>query len=86
MTNPAIFKCVYLTVPGHRFSDRLKAYEEDKQFWFDVSEVSERDTVLGVELRIWKRTKAKSNLDADSVEGDVLRIAVKQIVPGKDDA
>jgi hypothetical protein len=74
-----------------------------------VSEVSEKDSVLGVELRIWKRTQLAKNKnlrktgnsesleaeyssggsseeeDGTSFKGDVLRIAVKQIIPGKDD-
>lgn len=84
---------LYLHLLGHRFSDRFKNYEEEKQFWFDVSEVSDTDQVLGAELRLWKRTMVNSKLpshgnaadDENPFSGEVLRIAVKQIAPGDDE-
>ncbi|XP_021948189.1 bone morphogenetic protein 7 [Folsomia candida] len=74
---------------GHRFSDRLKQFAEDKQFWFDVSEVSDLDLVLGAELRIWKRTLAGKNDPPNDVNADptseIFRVSVHQVSPGADD-
>ena len=73
----------------------LKGIEEEKQFWFDVSEVSSSELVLGAELRLWKRTLNKENKVGDDDEHDgvdyvdvagpeVIRIAAKQVIPSKD--
>ena len=78
-------------VSGHKYSSLLKGMEEEKQFWFDVSEVSSSELVLGAELRLWKRTLNKEKkVDDDSVDyldvagPEVIRIAAKQVIPSKD--
>lgn len=74
---------------GHRFSDRLKQYSEEKQFWFDVSEISPHDDVYGAELRLWKKGMISREIidDVSSTDpaSEVIRISVHQISPGSDD-
>lgn len=77
-----------LLCSGHRFSDRLKQFSEDKQFWFDVSEISPHDEVYGAELRLWKKgTVNKEVLDDIHTDpaSEVIRVSVHQISPGADD-
>jgi hypothetical protein len=79
---------VIITFLGHRFSHLLKQYADEKQFWFDVSEISENDEVLGAELRLWKRTLANPEFPNDVNEdpaSEIIRVAVHQISPGVDD-
>lgn len=76
-------------ITGHRFSDRLRQYSEDKQFWFDISEVSPHDEVYGAELRLWKKGipshEILDDISADDPGSQVIRISVHQISPGADD-
>jgi len=74
--------------PGHRFSHLLKQYADEKQFWFDVSEISELDEVFGAELRLWKRSLMKEDVPNDvnaDPASEIIRVAVHQISPGVDD-
>ncbi|CAG7826131.1 unnamed protein product [Allacma fusca] len=79
---------------GHKFSDRLQPHAEDKQFWFDTSEIPSTELVFGAELRLWKKTLArnlKDDYDYNEADDDyqtdgksqVVRISVKQVVPVK---
>ncbi|CAL8144075.1 unnamed protein product [Orchesella dallaii] len=73
---------------GHRYSDRLRQYSEEKQFWFDVSEISPHDEVYGAELRLWKKgMMSREILDDISADpaSEVIRISVHQISPGVDE-
>jgi len=63
---------------GHKYASLLRDIEEEKSFWFDVTEVFEAETVLGAELRIWKKSLRRGN------EGDVFRIAVSVVKQNKE--